>query len=120
MLRNQMVSEHRKTKNKLVFTSDNLPDLPDEVTINNQEYYADLYRAIQKIPEQRRKILELAAFDSLTYNEIAARLNISVNTVKTQMGRAYQFLKEELDPKNFLLFSLLQKRSKALKLTSDI
>ena len=119
MLRNLMVSELRKPKNKLVFTSDNLPDLPDEVTINNQEYYADLYRAIQKIPEQRRKILELAVFDSLTYNQIATRLNISVNTVKTQMGRAYQFLKEELDPKNFLLFSLLQKKRKALKLPSD-
>jgi len=112
MVRNQMVSEHRKTKKMLVFTSENLPDLPDETTINNQDFYADLYRAIQKIPEQRRKILELAVFDSLTYNEIAARLNISVNTVKTQMGRAYQFLKEELDPKNFLLFSLLQKKGK--------
>jgi len=120
MVRNQMVSQHRKSKKQIVFNSENLPDLPDEVTINNQDFYADLYCAIQKIPEQRRKILELAAFDSLTYNEIAARLNISVNTVKTQMGRAYQFLKEELDPKNFLLFSLLQKRSKALKLTSDI
>lgn len=112
MLRNQMVSEHRKTKSKLVFTSENLPDLPDEATINNQDYYAGLYRAIQKIPEQRRKILELAVFDSLTYKEIAFRLDISVNTVKTQMGRAYQFLKEELDPKNFLLFSLLQKKGK--------
>ena len=119
MLRNQMVSQHRKSKKQIVFNSENLPDLPDEVTINNQDFYADLYRAIQKIPEQRRKILELAVFDSLTYNQIATRLNISVNTVKTQMGRAYQFLKEELDPKNFLLFSLLQKKSKALKLPSD-
>ncbi len=119
MLRNQMVSQHRKSKKQIVFNSENLPDLPDETTINNQDFYADLYRAIQKIPEQRRTILELAVFDSLTYNEIATRLNISVNTVKTQMGRAYLFLKEELDPKNFLLFSLLQKKRKALKLPSD-
>lgn len=112
MVRNLMVSELRKPKNKLVYTSENLPEWPDEATINNQDYYADLYRAIQKIPEQRRKILELAVFDSLTYKEIAFRLDISVNTVKTQMGRAYQFLKEELDPKNFLLFSLLQKKGK--------
>jgi RNA polymerase sigma-70 factor (ECF subfamily) len=119
MLRNQVVSHHRKSKNKLVFNSENLPDLPDEATINNQDYYADLYRAIQKIPEQRRKILEMAVFDSLTYKEIAVQLNISVNTVKTQMGRAYQFLKEVLDPKYFLLFSLLHKKRNTFKLPSD-
>jgi len=118
MLRNQMVSQQRKSKKQIVFNSEILPDLPEETTINNQDFYAGLYRAIQKIPEQRRKILELAVFDSLTYNEIATRLNISVNTVKTQMGRSYQFLKEELDPKNFLLLSLLQKKRKALKLPS--
>lgn len=110
MLRNQMVSEHRKSKKQIVFNSENLPDMPDEATINNQDFYADLYRAIRKIPDQRRKILELAVFDSLTYKEIAFRLGISVNTVKTQMGRAYQFLKEELDPKSFLLFSLFHNR----------
>lgn len=109
MLRNQMVSQLRKSKHMIVFTSDHLPDMPDEVTINNLDLYSDLYRAILKIPEQRRKILELAVFDSLTYNEIAARLDISVNTVKTQMGRAYQFLKEELDPKSFLLYSVIHK-----------
>jgi RNA polymerase sigma-70 factor (ECF subfamily) len=116
MLRNQMVSQLRKSEHNIVFTSDHLPDLPDEATIDNQDFYADLYRAIQKIPVQRRKILELAVFDSLTYLEIAARLDISVNTVKTQMGRAYQFLKEELDPKSFLLFSLIHKNRKAFQL----
>ncbi len=104
MLRNQIVSESRKLKHNIVVGYDQLPDLPDEVTINNQEFYVSLYEAIRKIPEQRRKILELAVFESLSYREIADRLEISVNTVKTQMGRAYQFLKEELDPKNFVLF----------------
>ena len=104
MLRNQIISQWRKAKHHIVIGSDQLPDLPDEETINQMDFYAGLYQAIQKIPEQRRKILELAAFESLTYKEIAERLDISVNTVKTQMGRAYQFLKQELDPKTFLLF----------------
>lgn len=104
MLRNQIVSEARKSKHNIVVGYDQLPDLPNEVTINNQDFYVNLYEAIRKIPEQRRKILEMAVFDSLSYKEIAERLDISVNTVKTQMGRAYQFLKEELDPKTFVLF----------------
>lgn len=106
MLRNLLVSQARKSKREIIVGLDNLPEMPDESVINNHEYYAALYRAIQQMPGQRRKILELAAFESLTYKEIAGRLNISVNTVKTQMGRAYQFLKEELDPNYFLLFHL--------------
>lgn len=109
MLRNQIVSNARKSKRELLIGSGALPDMPDEVTISNHDYFAALYRAIQKIPEQRRKILELAAFESYTYKEIAAQLDISVNTVKTQMGRAYQFLKEELDPNEFLLFCFFLK-----------
>jgi len=110
MLRNQIISHSRKSKHEILIESDKIPDLPDDVMIKNQEFYAELYTAINKIPEQRRKILELAAFESLTYKEIADQLNISVNTVKTQMGRAYQFLKEELDPKSFLIFHLLIKK----------
>lgn len=106
MLRNALVSQARKEKNIAFVGLENMPEVPDETEVRNQEYYVELYRAIQKLPDQRRKILELAAFDSLTYKEIADRLGISVNTVKTQMGRAYQFLKEELDPNNFVLFHL--------------
>lgn len=107
MLRNQIISSIRKSKSKVEIIVEKLPDIPDDELINRHEFYADLYSAIKKIPDQRRKILELAAFESLSYKEIATRLNISVNTVKTQMSRAYQFLKEELDPKNFLLFHFL-------------
>ncbi|WP_159517034.1 RNA polymerase sigma factor [Sunxiuqinia indica] len=103
VLRNQIVSYIRKDKNKFEVKVKELPEVPTEESINEQEYYANLYKAIQRIPEQRRKILELAVFESLTYREIADRLDISINTVKTQIARSYQFLKEELDPKDFVL-----------------
>ncbi len=116
MLRNQIVSQMRKPKHDFVSANEALPDLPESSEINDQEFYAELYTAIAKIPEQRRKILELAVFDSKTYKEIATQLDISVNTVKTQMGRAYHFLKEELDPKNFLLFHFFLKAPKSARL----
>lgn len=102
MLRNEIISHIRKSKHKKEIYPENLPDLPDEKTVDQQEFYVSLYKAIEKLPDQRRKILELAVFDSLSYKEIASKLGISVNTVKTQMGRAYRFLKEELDPKDFV------------------
>ncbi|MGV8092525.1 MAG: RNA polymerase sigma-70 factor [Mangrovibacterium sp.] len=109
MLRNQLVSHLRKDKNKPVIETGKIPEMMDEMA-TEQDFYANLYTAINKIPEQRRRILEMAVFDSLTYKEIAERLNISVNTVKTQIGRAYLFLKEELDPNDFVFLSILLKQ----------
>ncbi len=110
MVRNGMINYSKKRKRNLILHPESLPDYPGEDEVNKLDFYAELYRAIKRLPDQRRRILELAAFDALSYNEIAAQLNISVNTVKTQMGRAYQFLKEELDPRNFYLFFLLGKK----------
>jgi RNA polymerase sigma-70 factor (ECF subfamily) len=54
--------------------------------------------------------LELSIFESLTYQEIADKLHISKNTVKTQVGRAYKHLREMLDPKDFNFFLVIRRR----------
>jgi len=108
MLRNGLIDVLRK---KNIFTQiidGTFPDLPDEESQNELDHYAFLYNALEKLPEQRRRILELAVFESFTYAQIAEKLQISVNTVKTQMGRAYRFLKEELDPRSLQLFFMLK------------
>lgn len=110
MVRNRMINYSQQKKKDLIRHAGPLPDYPADEEMNKLDFYAELYRAIKKLPEQRRKILELAAFGALSYHEIATQLNISVNTVKTQMGRAYQFLKEELDPANFYLFFLFKRQ----------
>jgi RNA polymerase sigma-70 factor (ECF subfamily) len=56
----------------------------------------DVSEAISRLPEQCRKIFCLNRFELLTYSEIAERLNISVNTVKTQISRAMESLREQL------------------------
>jgi RNA polymerase sigma-70 factor (ECF subfamily) len=103
MVRNQVVDHLRSYRNNLLLLTSEMPEVPTEEEMNDLDFYAELYQAIAKLPGQRRKILEMAAFDSLSYSEIALRLDISVNTVKTQMGRAYRFLKSELDPRKFIL-----------------
>jgi RNA polymerase sigma-70 factor (ECF subfamily) len=69
-----------------------------------------LYQAVKKLPDQCRKVLELSTFESLTYQEIAEKLQISKNTVKTQVGRAYKHLREMLDPKDFNFFLVIRKK----------
>lgn len=109
MLRNSIVDYHRR-KRIVAEHPDEFPEPADEVFFDEQQEYARLYTALIKLPEQRRKILEMAVFDSMTYQQIAEKLDISKNTVKTQMGRAYRFLKETLDPKDFLLFLVCRKQ----------
>ena len=87
-----------------------LPDIADEAEFDEQSRYAKLYKAVSKLPEQRQKVLELAVYESLSYQEIADTLHVSRNTVKTQISRAYRFLKETLEPRDFYFFCLLQKK----------
>lgn len=108
MVRNGLIDDLRKKKVKRV-SPETIPELPDGERLEEFDFYDKLHQALEKLPAQRRCILEMAAFDSFTYAQIAEQLHISVNTVKTQMGRAYRFLKEELDPKTFQLFLLFRK-----------
>lgn len=108
-LRNQIVDHFRKKQDNAELL-DEIPDVSNEADFDEQQRYAKLYKVISKLPEQRKKVLELAVFESLTYQQIADKLNISKNTVKTQIARAYRFLKESLEPRDFYFFCLLQKK----------
>ena len=111
MLRNTLIDRLRKKNQVIHLDSEFTPEATDELITEELDDFAKLYEALQRMPQQRRRILELAAFDSYSYGQIAEKLQISVNTVKTQMGRAYRFLKEELDPKSIqVLFMMLSKK----------
>ena len=112
MLRNGLIDILRRKEHSVHFEEGTLPDLPDEEMHTELDRYAQLYNILERLPEQRRRILELAVFESLTYAQIAEKLHISVNTVKTQMGRAYRFIKEELDPKSLQLFFMLSSHNR--------
>jgi RNA polymerase sigma-70 factor (ECF subfamily) len=51
---------------------------------------------ILSLPDQCRNIYFLSRYENLSYPEIARKLNITVGTVKTQMSRAFQKLRENL------------------------
>jgi len=110
ILRNGLLDLNRKKNGIILLEVISLPEIPDTKTQNEFDHYARLYNALEKLPEQRRRILELAVFESFSYAQIAEKLHISVNTVKTQIGRAYRFLKEELDPKSINLLFMIQSK----------
>ena len=55
-----------------------------------------LERLLEKLPEKRKKVLEMSILDSKSYAEIASSLDISLNTVKDHIKKAYAFLREEM------------------------
>ncbi|HVI43678.1 MAG TPA: RNA polymerase sigma-70 factor [Chitinophaga sp.] len=55
-------------------------------------------KAVSRLPQQCQDIFRLSRFEQLSYPEISRHLGISINTVKTQMTRALQKLRDELLP----------------------
>lgn len=71
-----------------------------------------VYKAIAELPEQCRRIFILCSVEGKKYRETADILDISVNTVRTQMGRAFKTLRDKLSGKTYsiLLFHVMRRR----------
>lgn len=66
-----------------------------------------LQQLIREIPERRREIFRLSRFEGLSYKQIAERLNISENTVDSQIRNALAFLRKEFRKMMILAFIFL-------------
>ena len=71
--------------------------------------YVKIVELIQKLPENRKNIFIMHAVDKMSYADIAKKQNISINTVKTQLSRAYSALRNNTIL-IFIAFSLLSER----------
>lgn len=56
----------------------------------------DIVMAIQSLPDIYRDVIVLRDFEELTVREIAARLNMAAETVKTRLHRGRQLIREHL------------------------
>ncbi|WP_234572966.1 RNA polymerase sigma-70 factor [Rhodohalobacter sp. 614A] len=69
-----------------------------------KELREEIERAINALPPRCRQIFILNRRSGLTYTEIAEYLEISINTVNTQMGRALKSLRDHLSDYLYILF----------------
>lgn len=70
-----------------------IDDSPESLLIDDAE--EKLQKLINEIPERRREIFLLSRFEGLSYKQIAGKLNISENTVDSQIRNALAFLRKE-------------------------
>lgn len=79
----------------------------DQNLFTEQDIEKIIIRALNSLSERCREIFVMSKIEGKKQKEIASELNISINTVETQMGIAYRKLRTELkDYLPLLLFIL--------------
>lgn len=73
-------------------------------SIIRSEVLAELHMALDALPESCQRISKMGYLAGMKNGEIAEKLGISVNTVKTQKKRGLQLLRLILKPDVYILF----------------
>ncbi len=69
------------------------------------EVFGTLYQAIQKLPEQARKIIISTYLEGQSNQEVADSMNLSLQTVKNHKLRALNLLRKQLNMQTFQLLT---------------
>ncbi len=88
-------------------------DTPEDICLQ-RELNGAVHRALADLPARARSIFLLRRRDQLSYQEIAARVGVSLGTVKSQMWRATVRLKDALSPYLAEGRCILRSRSRVL------
>lgn len=108
--RNMVYEQIRQKINKKAFSEYYLEHnveysfITDEEVVCN-ELKAKIQKCIDLLPERRREIFVLSRVEKLSYKEIAEKLNITENTVDTQIRHALNALRRQLT--EYLVFIFL-------------
>ncbi|MDR2413592.1 MAG: sigma-70 family RNA polymerase sigma factor [Odoribacteraceae bacterium] len=106
-----------KNAGRLIFTDidDRLDVLSGDLAAFEEEEVLRrrrlIEREIQRLPEKCKEVFIAIVLDNMHYKEVAGRMGISVNTVKTHYTRALKQLRANLDRLIlFLLFRTIEQR----------
>lgn len=71
--------------------------IPEEPKTEDTYEDVDLKRALEELPEEERLIVELKYFEDMKLEEIAAVMDLNVNTIKSRLYRSIRKLKLRLE-----------------------
>ena len=78
---------------------------PVNVEVEYNELTNKLDEIIKELPQRQKEVYLMHRVEGLKYNEIAERLNISINTIENHMSRALKTIREKLG--NYSLIAIL-------------
>lgn len=87
----RLLDEYKKRQAEALVLS-----FADDEVEDDAELVALVQQALSKLSEQQRKIVEMHVMEGKKYLEIAEQLELSENTVRTHLKRAYKILRENL------------------------
>lgn len=95
--RNKCLNELRKKKETVSLDDAEVTSINTDVSsLETEELYRLIHEAILALPEKCREVFVLSRQESLTNQEIAQKLNISVKTVEGQITTALKKIKKFL------------------------
>lgn len=77
--------------------ADDKVDMPS-ASVSRKELEVEVQRALDRLSPKLRAIIVLRYMQSLSYEEVAEALDISLGTVKSRLSRAHEALDRELTP----------------------
>jgi RNA polymerase sigma-70 factor (ECF subfamily) len=72
------------------------PEHLDEAGRPGWHVHESVKAALSELPDDQRRVVQLAYFEGLTHSEIATMLEIPLGTVKSRLGRAFAKLRISL------------------------
>lgn len=100
MCRNQAISGIRRMAKETLILAEIRKEqvqTPEGIDpLSQKEIRHFIQQAVDKLSPQQRKVFLLSRQDGLKHEQIAQEMNISISTVRTHLGKALEFLREEI------------------------
>ena len=95
---NTALQKYREKSPLQLVTEGVSEELEEEVVLEAESVNVDvLLRLIQNLPDRYRLVFNLYVLDNYSHKEIASLLNITEGTSKSNLSRARQLLKKEVE-----------------------
>ena len=116
LVKNAALNELRGSKRREVRHEKMMAEMPVvEMMKEDEQTEIDiLYTTINQLPPGRRRIFMMVCAEGKKYQEVADQLQISINTVRTQLMRSLKFLREKLKEQMISILLFCYKRLKSI------